>query len=547
MHPLLRDYNPNQDGFIRPQFRYVKKVKTPSKTTTTTVATAAAAASSSAVAAALAKSVGGDTPVNKYDSASDGIVIQSEDIGGQSSLSTAIKAAAMTPPTRRRRRRNPTEKAALAARMAAAAAASLRERNAKRVDAGSNYATLSGASRPTKKNKAEGSVIHDEKVVEDDEVGDDDVSVSGEGGTEAIGTGGLKLGEASPFSEEELKILGSGDDEDIPAARRAAMASALALRAAAGGSPVEPPKSASEVDFDIADPPMLPIVPPSTVPALSSATQMTENDVLCGRGGGTNSQTGNRRYRALVRDFQPTYLMAKRREKPLMARSVVLIVRHRGGRFLRRDDTDGRLYEVGDEKAEAKTSQALREGLDVRATKSAANTLMSSCGSGSGGDGTAEGSKKRGRALNANHVVIVKDGSKESKDGSTASRLSHPTPGYGLVPPQQAGPRGGGRIRPPYLGGYSDAYYQSRYPVFEHRGPPIGHPPAPRSLHPSANPTIHHHPQYFGGGVGDTARGGYHYIPFGGYVEPRAAVYPPSPPRSFSSKEEAINSTDKVA
>lgn len=31
------------------------------------------------------------------------------------------------------------------------------------------------------------------------------------------------------------------------------------------------------------------------------------------------------------------------------------------------------LYEVGDAKAEAKTSQALREGLDVRATKSAAN------------------------------------------------------------------------------------------------------------------------------------------------------------------------------
>jgi len=59
-----------------------------------------------------------------------------------------------------------------------------------------------------------------------------------------------------------------------------------------------------------------------------------------------------------------------------MARSVVLIVRKRGGRFLRRDDTDGRLYEVGDEKAEAKTSQALREGLDVRATKTAAITLM---------------------------------------------------------------------------------------------------------------------------------------------------------------------------
>ncbi|KAL3789599.1 hypothetical protein ACHAW5_006529 [Stephanodiscus triporus] len=165
----------------------------------------------------------------------------------------------------------------------------------------------------------------------------------------------------SSFSEEELKTLGSGDDEDIPAAKRAAMASAVALRAVAGGSPVKPPKSASEVDFDIADPPTLPITEPSDVPTLESTTLMTENDVLCGRGRGTNSQMGNRRFRALVRDFQPTYLMAKRREKPKMARFVVLIVRHRGGRFLRRDDMDGRLYEVGDEKAEAKTSQALRE------------------------------------------------------------------------------------------------------------------------------------------------------------------------------------------
>jgi hypothetical protein len=103
-------------------------------------------------------------------------------------------------------------------------------------------------------------------------------------------------------------------------------------------APCPPPKAAAEVDFDITDPPLSPVHPPSTVAVLESASQMGEHDVLCGRGGGTNSQMGNRRYRALVRDFQPTYLMARRREKPLMARSVVLVVRKRGGRFLRRDD-----------------------------------------------------------------------------------------------------------------------------------------------------------------------------------------------------------------
>ena len=141
-------------------------------------------------------------------------------------------------------------------------------------------------------------------------------------------------------SEKELKTLGSGDDEDIPAAKRAAMASAVALRAAAAGAKLEPPKSSREVNFDIVQPPLVPVVPPGMIPLLKNTSMMGENDVLCGRGGGTNSQMGNRRFRALVRDFQPTYLMAKRREKPLMARSVVLIVRHRGGRFLRRDDID---------------------------------------------------------------------------------------------------------------------------------------------------------------------------------------------------------------
>lgn len=527
-------------------------MKTPNNSKTTTVATAVAVSSS--VNKSSSTATGGVDDGNENAAGavsdrgggrgmppSDGMMIYPEGIGGPLPASTTTT---VTPSMRRRRRRrNPTEKAELAARMAAAAAAALRERNARRaVDATSGEST-----RATKKIKAEGEGINNELVVQDEVGGDNSSSIAGGGGLggiEAIEAAGVVLDEATPFSEEELKTLGSGDDEDIPAARRAAMASALALRAAAGGSPVEPPKSASEVNFDIADPPLLPIVPPSALPALSSATLMTENDVLCGRGGGTNSQTGNRRFRALVRDFQPTYLMAKRRDKPRMARSVVLIVRHRGGRFLRRDDTDGRLYEVGDEKAEAKTSQALREGLDVRATKTAANTLMSSSGGGGGGctDSPLEIPKKRGNVTNANHTVIV-GGSRESKDKSTPSKPPIPMRGYGSVPPRHAGPGGvgGGGFRPPYLGGYSEAYYRSRYPMYEYRGPPISHHPVTGSYPLPPTSTMHPHPQYFGGRTADASAAaggvGYHYPTayHGGFVDPRA-VYPPSPPRSSSRK-----------
>mmetsp|Transcript_30101 Transcript_30101/g.34549 ORF Transcript_30101/g.34549 Transcript_30101/m.34549 type:complete len:882 (+) Transcript_30101:303-2948(+) len=136
------------------------------------------------------------------------------------------------------------------------------------------------------------------------------------------------------------------------------------------------PKAASEVDFDISDPPLEPSTQASKQPVCESPADVNPFDVLCGRGGGTNSQVGNRRFRKLVQDFQPIYLLARRKEKPLLARTIVLIIRKRGGRFLKKDEETGELYEVGDLKAEAKTSQALREGLDVRATKSAASSIM---------------------------------------------------------------------------------------------------------------------------------------------------------------------------
>ncbi|KAL7511538.1 hypothetical protein ACHAXN_008905 [Cyclotella atomus] len=115
------------------------------------------------------------------------------------------------------------------------------------------------------------------------------------------------------------------------------------------------PKAASEVDFDITNPPLSSVIPPLDHPVLESPSEMNCNDVLCGSGR-IWSQEGNRRYRALIQDFQLTSCKDKKR----MARSIVLLVRKRGGRFLiKRDRNDGRLYEIGDKKAEAKTSLAL--------------------------------------------------------------------------------------------------------------------------------------------------------------------------------------------
>jgi len=91
------------------------------------------------------------------------------------------------------------------------------------------------------------------------------------------------------------------------------------------------------------------------------------NDVLLGRGGKTNSHVGNQRFRTIVTEHQTEYLNARKCDKILIARKIVATVQQRGGRFLKRSSGGSCVWElVDDKKAQLKTSQALREGLNVR-------------------------------------------------------------------------------------------------------------------------------------------------------------------------------------
>jgi len=93
------------------------------------------------------------------------------------------------------------------------------------------------------------------------------------------------------------------------------------------------------------------------------------NDVLCGRGGGINSHPGNKNFRNWVRERKEAYNLATSKvAKASVAREIVQIVRclNPAGRFLMREggSTSSSSYwvEIDDNKAMAKTSQALREG-----------------------------------------------------------------------------------------------------------------------------------------------------------------------------------------
>ena len=90
------------------------------------------------------------------------------------------------------------------------------------------------------------------------------------------------------------------------------------------------------------------------------------NDVMCGRGGGTNNHIGNVRFRQLVNGHKLRYLAASKVEKPMVAREVVQIWRNLNppGRFLAQDKSQGEnalWNDIGDKKAREKASQCLRE------------------------------------------------------------------------------------------------------------------------------------------------------------------------------------------
>lgn len=99
-------------------------------------------------------------------------------------------------------------------------------------------------------------------------------------------------------------------------------------------------------------------LPPSTVP-----TQPTISDVLCGRGAATNNHPGNLRFRALISLHQDQYLAAQNGEKAEISRSVVRVLRNFDppGRFLKKVGASGLWYDIGEDKATEKTSQAFRE------------------------------------------------------------------------------------------------------------------------------------------------------------------------------------------
>ena len=117
------------------------------------------------------------------------------------------------------------------------------------------------------------------------------------------------------------------------------------------------------------------MAPEKSLP-LTGITVVTENDIICGRGGVSLKHPGNLAYRKIVGINKGIYATCLKAEKLKISKSIVAAIREIDGRFLEREDgqTSASLDErdengnpvtwrdIGDKKAIEKTSQALREG-----------------------------------------------------------------------------------------------------------------------------------------------------------------------------------------
>ncbi|KAL3793515.1 hypothetical protein HJC23_007255 [Cyclotella cryptica] len=88
----------------------------------------------------------------------------------------------------------------------------------------------------------------------------------------------------------------------------------------------------------------------------------TYRDVINGRGQGMLRHPGNVKYRKLVTANKELYARCPNGEKIEISKGIVAAIRNFQGRFLDIEKEEGKYFDIGDQKAIAKTSQALREG-----------------------------------------------------------------------------------------------------------------------------------------------------------------------------------------
>lgn len=226
------------------------------------------------------------------------------------------------------------------------------------------------------------------------------------------GAAATEGGTPSPAKDDGLVGVKEGET--------AGGAGARGTETKASSDPTDKPSKADDggpekVTSDVAPPPKK--TPVKNWP-LRDVKEPHDNDVLYGRGGGTNHHPGNKRYRKLVEEKKIDYVNSKRLDKPLVALEIIRKWRAQDppGRFLKLDEKTGLWSDVGDKKAREKTSQALREKAPLLRKQQEEELLGEAAGATDSvkkstrfAEGTSDGTPKKKDPKNLNRLLLARD------------------------------------------------------------------------------------------------------------------------------------------
>jgi hypothetical protein len=101
-----------------------------------------------------------------------------------------------------------------------------------------------------------------------------------------------------------------------------------------------------------------------------SESDITDNDVICERGGKSNRHAGTKRYRGIVERLKTKYQnLTMKRDKTDLSREIIAQIQGSNGRFLKKDDDSGLYFVLSKVETTKKVSQALREKKTLKWTE----------------------------------------------------------------------------------------------------------------------------------------------------------------------------------
>jgi len=222
----------------------------------------------------------------------------------------------------------------------------------------------------------------------------------------------------------------------------------------------------------------IPILARNLLWPLNNINNPHDNDVLCGRGGGSQNHPGNDYYRNMISSNKYRYLSSNKLGKRGIALELVSVIYTMDppGRFLEKNELNQTYDDIGEERAVVKVSQALREGApNIRKQIAADRTAREQAALFYPNGGLVYSGSHDSEESYIDSPEAARRHRKVASSGNTIGNRGYIYPGNGInwpvVPPSLSPVQHNPYHQPQYLNGY---YHQQFYNGYHSEHPPLG-------------------------------------------------------------------------